>query len=309
MTVVATTNDAPAIAAAAEARTENAADRRAVLLIAAMLLASCVVNGTTRQAEALRARSPVTWQEIWLLEATSHLAILLLLPLLPRILDRFPIPTAAWGRTVPGQLAGLLAFSGLHVAAMFVLRRTLFETLVGFPYPLNLFAPAAFLYELRKDSLTYAMLLVAFVLMRSIGGRRAQAAALQDARRDHKLTLRSGGSAFVVTAAEVLWARAAANYVEVVTAGRTYLARMTLGQLEALLIAAGGRHLRVHRSHLVNLDALREVHPTGEGDVRLLLSDGTLVPGSRRYRQRLLLALEGAGPKDPRADPAGPGVA
>lgn len=307
---MATTNDdSPAIAEAADARPEKAADRRALLLIAVMLLASFVVNGTTRQAEALRAHSPVTWQEIWLLEATSHLAILLLLPLLPYVLDRFPIPTAAWGRTVLGHLAGLLAFSGLHVAAMLVLRKGLFEAVVGFPYRLNLFAPAAFLYELRKDSLTYAMLLVAFVLMRSIGGRRAQAAALQDARRDHKLTLRLGGSAFVVTAPEVLWARAAANYVEVVTAGRTYLARMTLGQLEALLIAAGGRHLRVHRSHLVNLDALREVHPTGEGDVRLLLSDGTLVPGSRRYRERLRSALEGAIPEAPPADPAGPGAA
>ncbi|HBF89820.1 MAG TPA: LytTR family transcriptional regulator, partial [Hyphomonas atlantica] len=39
-----------------------------------------------------------------------------------------------------------------------------------------------------------------------------------------------------------------------------------------------------HRSHLVNLDRVSEIVPTGEGDVTLRLDTGAEVPGSRRYR-------------------------
>jgi DNA-binding LytR/AlgR family response regulator len=277
------------------ARPEGRADRRALLLIGAMLLASLVVEGVTQRSEAARVGSPVTWQETWLSEATSHLAILLLAPLLPLLLDRFPLPGESWLRSGSAHVAGAVAFSAAHVGAMFMARVLAFPAVVGFAYRPNLFAPAHFVYELRKDVLTYAMLLVAFVLLRSVEQRREDAqAALQQARRDHRLTLRSGSATFVLDAEAVLWARAAANYVEVATAGRTYLARITLKRLEELLRAAGDRHVRVHRSHLVNAAEIREVVPTGEGDLRLTLSDGSVTPGSRRYRDRLLAAIEAA---------------
>jgi DNA-binding LytR/AlgR family response regulator len=102
------------------------------------------------------------------------------------------------------------------------------------------------------------MLLVGFVLMRVIEPPPLEArSALRMARREQKLTLRSGGAAFVVDASDVVWARAAANYVEVATPGKTYLARMTLTRLETLLLAAGNRHMRVHRSHVVNVAEVR----------------------------------------------------
>jgi DNA-binding LytR/AlgR family response regulator len=68
---------------------------------------------------------------------------------------------------------------------------------------------------------------------------------------------------------------------------------MTLRRLEGLLLAAGDRHMRVHRSYVVNVGEVREVTPSGEGDLRLTLSDGTVAPGSRRYRERLLAAIGG----------------
>jgi len=279
----------------------RSADRRALLLIGGMLVASLVLGGLTARTEVVRSGSSITWQETWVNAATSHAAILLLAPLFPLLLDRFPIPGDDWLRALPGHALGLLTFSALHVSLMLAARRLLFPGLVGFPYPVNLLAPAQFLYELRKDTFTYALLLVGFVTMRSVERhRRESESALRTARRDRRLTLRTGASAVVVDAGEIGWARAAGNYVEVEVGGRTHLARMTLKRLEELLLAAGSRHLRVHRSYLVRLDAVRRVTPTGDGDVRLTLADGTVAPGSRRYRDRLLAALEG---RDP--DPAG----
>ncbi|MEZ5954952.1 MAG: LytTR family DNA-binding domain-containing protein [Hyphomonas sp.] len=45
-------------------------------------------------------------------------------------------------------------------------------------------------------------------------------------------------------------------------------------------------HARVHRSHIVNLDRVRAISPTGEGDAVIELDTGETVPGSRRYRDR-----------------------
>jgi DNA-binding LytR/AlgR family response regulator len=47
--------------------------------------------------------------------------------------------------------------------------------------------------------------------------------------------------------------------------------------------------LRVHRSYLVNLDAVKEIQPWFHGDQRLVLCDGTLLNLSRRYRDALKL--------------------
>jgi DNA-binding LytR/AlgR family response regulator len=47
------------------------------------------------------------------------------------------------------------------------------------------------------------------------------------------------------------------------------------------------KFVRVHRSHIVNLDYLLEIEPLGSGDARLKLRDGTLVGCSRTYRDAL----------------------
>jgi DNA-binding LytR/AlgR family response regulator len=67
--------------------------------------------------------------------------------------------------------------------------------------------------------------------------------------------------------------------------GRDYPLRTTMAAIEERLDPA--RFVRVHRSHVVNLDYLAEIEPLDAGDARLKLRDGTNVPCSRRYRARL----------------------
>ena len=47
------------------------------------------------------------------------------------------------------------------------------------------------------------------------------------------------------------------------------------------------RFVRVHRSHIVNLDFLDQIEPLDTGDARLVLKDGSKVPCSRRHRAAL----------------------
>ena len=45
--------------------------------------------------------------------------------------------------------------------------------------------------------------------------------------------------------------------------------------------------MRIHRSTVVNIDRIREVHPLFHGDYEAVLRDGTRLTVSRRYRSKL----------------------
>ncbi|WP_428409687.1 LytR/AlgR family response regulator transcription factor [Hyphococcus sp.] len=153
---------------------------------------------------------------------------------------------------------------------------------------MNLLRPDNFFYEFQKDIFTYVLLVFAFSVFRALGQQKLETeAAKASARKDHKVTLKSGGSSFIVNAADIVSARAAGNYVEVQTATKTFLARMTISSLQTLLAEAGDAHVRAHRSYLVNRDDVRQITPGANGGVNILLSTGLTVPGSRRYRDRL----------------------
>jgi two-component system LytT family response regulator len=64
--------------------------------------------------------------------------------------------------------------------------------------------------------------------------------------------------------------------------GATYELRAALRAVERRLDPR--RFLRVNKSEIVRIDAVREVHPWSHGDYRVVLRDGTTVVWSRRYR-------------------------
>ena len=75
------------------------------------------------------------------------------------------------------------------------------------------------------------------------------------------------------TVPDIAWVEAAGNYVVLHTAVGELKLRETLSAMEREL--EPWDFVRVHRSHLVNLDAVREVQPWFHGDQRLVLTDGT----------------------------------
>ncbi len=85
----------------------------------------------------------------------------------------------------------------------------------------------------------------------------------------------------VIRAADVDWIEAAGNYARLHADGGAHLYRMPLARLEAALDRE--RFLRVHRSAIVNLDAVEEVRPRASGDADLRLRTGAAVRLSRRY--------------------------
>lgn len=106
----------------------------------------------------------------------------------------------------------------------------------------------------------------------------------------HRLLLRSVGSIRVLPIEEVLWLSSAGNYVEVHHQHGTDLHRIQLASLEARLPA--GDFIRVHRSAVVRLSAVREIRTLEKGWTIAVLADDREVRVSARYRDALIEALD-----------------
>jgi two-component system LytT family response regulator len=75
------------------------------------------------------------------------------------------------------------------------------------------------------------------------------------------------------------------DYARVHTPGGTYLLHVSLGELEQRLDPA--RFLRVHRSHIVNLEAISHLQPFDERRLLIALRDGSQVVASRAASEKL----------------------
>jgi two-component system LytT family response regulator len=82
------------------------------------------------------------------------------------------------------------------------------------------------------------------------------------------------------------------NYIDVYVDGTAHRLRGTLDAMQARLSPA--HFVRINRSTVVRLDAIREMKPWPDGEHRLLLRDGSRVTWTRRYLDQLPpgLALE-----------------
>jgi two-component system LytT family response regulator len=100
-----------------------------------------------------------------------------------------------------------------------------------------------------------------------------------------RVLVRTGTRAVFLRTDEVDWLEAEENYVRLHAGRESYLVRGTLAGLEERLDPA--RFIRVHRSHIVNLASIRELHPWSHGDWMIVLRDGRELMLSRRYRDRI----------------------
>ena len=80
------------------------------------------------------------------------------------------------------------------------------------------------------------------------------------------------------------WMESDRNYVTLHAGGHAFTVRSTLTALEGRLDAA--RFLRINRSQVVRLDAVREVQPWSHGDRHVRMQDGATLIWSRRFRAR-----------------------
>ncbi len=108
-----------------------------------------------------------------------------------------------------------------------------------------------------------------------------------------RFVVKHNGRVLLVPVDEIDWIEAAGNYLALHAGKTEHLIRETLGNLEQRLDPK--RFLRIHRSTIVNLDRVKELHVhVNDEEQIVLLKDGTELTLSRRYREKVSQALGAA---------------
>jgi two-component system LytT family response regulator len=107
----------------------------------------------------------------------------------------------------------------------------------------------------------------------------------QRAARSDRLVVKSGGRLFFLRADEIDWVEAAGNYVRLHVGTDGHLLRETMTSIESRLNP--DMFFRIHRSHIVNIERIKELQPWFNGEYVVILRSGTRLTLSRGYRDKL----------------------
>jgi two-component system LytT family response regulator len=106
-----------------------------------------------------------------------------------------------------------------------------------------------------------------------------------------RLAVKTGGYTAFLEADEIDCVEAEGNYILLRVGKESHLVRERLGHLEGRLDPE--KFVRIHRSVIINIDRVKEMHPLFNGDQLIVLHDGRQFNMSRTYRDRLMSALKG----------------
>jgi two-component system, LytTR family, response regulator len=104
-------------------------------------------------------------------------------------------------------------------------------------------------------------------------------------RKIERLAIKNAGEILFLKIAGIDWIEAADYYVCLHVGARTHLLRRSMNEVEEEL--EPGAFCRIHRSAIVNLERVRRLELREEGGTDVVLSDGTRLRLSRRYRKQL----------------------
>jgi two-component system LytT family response regulator len=111
-----------------------------------------------------------------------------------------------------------------------------------------------------------------------------------DTRTITRLFVRDRARIVPISVAEVLRFESDGDYVAVVTGGRRHLIYINISELAERLDS--DRFVRVHRSHIVNLDHVSTMAPHDPSRLEVRMSDGSRVVASRSGTQLLRARLK-----------------
>ncbi|KQM88794.1 hypothetical protein ASE67_03510 [Sphingomonas sp. Leaf23] len=262
----------------------------AVLLAGFLFIWGVVTIGNAESTISDLAAAGVreTRTHVWIWELSSVVAWLSIMPLIWWCVARVRPPRMGWSVVAFIFLLGLPVASAWHVALMIVLRHLAYGAMgEGYHFVGSIAHP--YLYELRKDAATYLQFtglaaLAQWLLAHGDLLPKSESNPTATPLDRPTLTIVDGTTRHLLPIGTIDHICAAGNYVEIHMEGRVLLHRATLTGVETEL---GDAFARIHRSRLVRRDAIRSVQTDRSGDFAVSLVDGTVLSGSRRYRDQL----------------------
>jgi two-component system LytT family response regulator len=102
-----------------------------------------------------------------------------------------------------------------------------------------------------------------------------------------RLFVRAGGGIIPVPVADIVWLESSGDYVTAHVGRSRYMLHLALSRLEARLDPK--KFVRIHRTHMVNLDHVVAFRAVGGGRLEAELDDGSRLGVSRERAKELRL--------------------
>ena len=109
--------------------------------------------------------------------------------------------------------------------------------------------------------------------------------ALQPTRALSRVFVRDGTRIIPIPLASIERVQGADDYATIVTSTKEFLVSIRLSDLESRLARAN--FLRIHRSHLINLEFVTAIEPYEAGRVQVVMRSGASIAASRAGSKRL----------------------
>jgi hypothetical protein len=227
----------------------------------------------------------VTNAVVILEQASSGIAALLMVAFVVIWVRQFPVVQGQLLRSTAGHLAGSVLFAFGHLALMVLLRIALLPIFLERRYVWWGDPVGNLIFEYQKDVKIYVGMVACLTIYYFWQKQRAD----HTGQLPQRLVVQTGRGSQFLEFDDIECLTAARNYVSVFTAEREYVVRETLANLARRLPAA--QFVRNHRSHIVNLGRIAELHGPASAPQSLRLDSGRELPVGRSFSQDLLESM------------------
>jgi hypothetical protein len=184
---------------------------------------------------------------------------------------------------IPVQIAAAVLFASLWYFTVTILLGWRLGDFTG-SFSVRPFSAVAFIWQMFQGIVIYSLvaaLALIDILVRSLRSSRAspETTAGSQPAAERRIFVRGDDEFVSINVDEIVCIERAGDYAQIVTPGRRHLTRKSLAELARQLPAH--RFIRVHRSQLINLEAMESAEPIGGGRMRVRLLGGVEIDTSR----------------------------
>ncbi len=108
---------------------------------------------------------------------------------------------------------------------------------------------------------------------------------LHNSRYLKKISIKSRGKILFIPIEDILWVESEGSITKLHLESKTVVSGYSMKELEGLLNP--NLHIRIHKSNMVNIDAIESIESFFHGEYIITMKDGTDLKLSRGYKDRL----------------------
>lgn len=247
------------------------------------------IASITTIADYSRIGTPLLSWEAYTWSFTSFIMTFVLIFYVSKVNSLHPLSYGQLKKNFSIHIIHSILFSIIHVLGMVFLRKVIYK-INNRTYDFG-YWPTEFIYEYRKDFITYFIILAGIYIYQSLIKQLQGDASIikeksESKNKTDKILIKKKGKEFIINLNEISTIESGGNYIYLNTNNSTYPMRSTMNKMEKTLDPT--KFIRVHRSYIVNIDFIKEIISSTNQDYKIILKNNKSIPLSRTYRTLLL---------------------